>query len=203
MSAHANILLIDSDAAAGRELSSLLLDRPGPPHIFISLGVMPARHLLASETIDWLFIRISEWDNYQLVAASMKFPAPRVIFLSGRSEKCTDHLGFILDAHLQAPYRPSHLIKCWNKLSALDFTPRPLDFFFLKTKARYIPIRYRDLKQVRRVYHELHIQTRQAEYRIAAGLAAFQARLPIPLVRVRRGLLVNEAYEGHDGAQTY
>ena len=85
----------------------------------------------------------------------------------------------------------------------LDFTPQPLDFIFLKNKSRYLPVRYSDLKQVRRVFHELHIQTRQAEYIITGSLPAFQARLPIPLVRVRRGLLVNEAFDASDSEQTY
>jgi DNA-binding LytR/AlgR family response regulator len=189
------ILVIDSDAAAGRELSALLLDQPGPPRLFVSLGVNAATDVLATEQIDGLFIRISQWDEYQLLVARLTHPPARVVFLSGRMEKCTGHLGFLLDAHLQPPYRASKVAKCWSKLLSPDLARRPLDFFFLKTQARYVPIRYSELKQVRRFYNELRIQTRATEYRITGSLAAFQARLPIPLARVRRGLLVNEAYE--------
>jgi DNA-binding LytR/AlgR family response regulator len=123
---------------------------------------------------------------------------PKVVFLSGRADKCTSHLESILDAHLQPPYRASRLAKAFKKLSGPDFTPQPLDFFFLKTHARYTPIRYEDLVQVERRRRDLLIETRQTEYRITSTLAAFQNRLPIPLSRVRRGKLINEQYNYHD-----
>jgi hypothetical protein len=196
------ILVIDSDAAAARELSALLLDQPGPPRLFVSLEVNAAGNVLATEQIDWLFIRISQWDEYQLLVARLTHRPARVVFLSGRMEKCTGHLGFMLDAHLQPPYLAGRVGKCWRWLQDAAAELRPLDFFFLKTQARYVLIRYRELKQVRRFYNELRIQTRETEYRTTGSLAAFQARLPIPLARVRRGLLVNEAYEAYDSEQT-
>jgi hypothetical protein len=198
----ATILIIDSDAAAGRELSELLLNRTPvdktPPNVIVSLDVEPAADVLLNEPVDWLFIRISQWDDYQhLVFARQPciHVYTRVIFLSGRAEKRTDHLHLELDAHLQPPYRTSRLAKVWNKLSDPDFTPQPLDFFFLKAQARYIPIRYPDLYQVQHFGRELWIETRQGEYRITGNLSAFQSRLPIPLTRIRRGWLVNEAYQ--------
>jgi hypothetical protein len=195
MPQHPTILVIDPDTAASRELSDLLLNLPGPPRICISMDVRPASLLLASERVDWLFIRLGEWDAYQLMAARAAQKARHVVFLSGRSEKCTRHLRFVLDGHLQPPYRASQVARICNRLSAPDFTARPLDFFFLKTKGRYIPIRYRDLQEVRRSWSKLHIKTRTADYETTGSLAAFQGRLPIPLTPVRRGLLVNEAFD--------
>jgi DNA-binding LytR/AlgR family response regulator len=171
------------------------MDRPGRPNVVVSLDVAAASEMLGTEPVDWLFIRINCWDDYQHIAAANKNLAPKVVFLSGWAEKCTEHLAFTLDAHLQAPYRAGRLSKVLKRLSALDFTPRLLDFFFIKTHARFIPVRYCDLHQVRRIGWTLWIETRQTEYRVTGSLSAFQARLPIPLARVRRGLLVNEAYD--------
>jgi hypothetical protein len=197
------------------------------PDVLVYPTVESAAKTLEAGRIDWLFIRINQWDEYQHVVAKRKTPThrpyqqgpanqpqqtdqnvdqyghenkiqgtrPHTVFLSGHAEKCTDHLDTVLDAHLQPPYRASRLAKIWNRLSDRDFTPRPLDFFFLKTHARYIPIRYSDLCQVQTFGRELWIETRHTEYRITTSLAAFQARLPIPLARVRRGWLVNEAYD--------
>jgi DNA-binding LytR/AlgR family response regulator len=204
----ATILIIDSDAAAGRELSEILLNRTPagktPPNVIVSLDVKPAADLLATEPVDWLFIRINQWDDYQRLVFTHQpctHVYTRVIFLSGRAEKRTDHLHLDLDAHLQPPHRAGRLAKVWNKLSDPDFTPQPLDFFFLKVQARYIPIRYPDLYQVQRFGRECWIETRQTEYRITANLSAFQARLPIPLTRIRRGWLVNEAYQPEPPSQ--
>ena len=192
------ILLIDPDAAAARELGALLLEQPGPPRLLVSLSVEAARGALATDPIDWLFIRISEWDDYQLwVRGGTRGEQKprRVVFLSGRAEKCTDHLSTVLDAHLQPPYRASHLRKVWNRLSGPAAPIRSLDFFFLKTHARYVPVRYPDLYRVRRCRTHLEVQTRHGDYPTTGSLSGFQARLPIPLAHVRRGWLVNEAYE--------
>src|ERR1700722_2535044 len=191
------ILLVDNDAAASRELGALLLDRlpgqkAGPPRLYLAAGVAAAAETIRDERLDWLFIRITEWDAYQHIAFASPLPPPRVVFLSGRAEKCTEHLPLVVDAHLQPPYNAGRLAKIWNRLTGPGFDPRPLDFFFLKNHALYETIRYRDLQQVRKVWGELRVQTRDMEYRMSGSLNAFQERLPIPLARVRRGWLVNE-----------
>jgi len=187
------ILLIDPDETAARELAGLLNTRTGPPRLFVASEVRTAEAILHSEAIDWLFIRIILWDDYQRVVSSLAARPRRVVFLSGRNEKCTTHLPLALDGHLQPPYRPGHLIRVWNRLSDPQFTPRPLDIFFVKSRARFEPVRYGDLRQVV-LQHGLEVQTRYGDYRTSGSLQAFQSRLPIPLALVRRGCLVNENY---------
>jgi DNA-binding LytR/AlgR family response regulator len=189
------ILIIDPDPAAGRELRTLLLNWPMAKQIIVYQSVAGAKDTLATGRVDWLFIRINQWDDYQQLAAEHKQTSRHIVFLSGRSEKCTGHLQFSLDAHLQPPYKASRLVKVWNRLTAPAFERRPLDIFFVKSRARYFPIRYGDLQEVERSAWTLKIKTRQAEYRITGTLTAFQARLPIPLNRSRGGVLSNEAYE--------
>lgn len=198
------VVVIDSDEAAGLQLRSLLLDRFEQPDIVACSSVAAATKMLLTTQIHWLFIRINQWDDYQQVTYHNKHQTeqrarcpdlPRIVFLSGRAEKRTDHLGEVLDAHLQAPYRATRLTKIIRTVFSPDFTPRPLDIFFLKHQARSIPIRYPDLYQVQTLGRELWIETRRAEYRITGTLSAFACRLPIPLARVRRGWLVNELYE--------
>src|SRR5262249_10326100 len=145
------------------------------------------------------------WDDYQRLAGyypqrprpSTFPPLPqRVVFLSGRTEKCAEYLPTVLDAHLQPPYRASHLARIWNRLTAPGFQARPLDIFFLKTQARYRPIRYGDLCQVHRLGSRLLVQTRCGDFMTTGSLTALRIRLPMPLAPVRRGWLVNEAYDG-------
>ena len=216
MTPSSTIVIIDSDPTAAQELQTLLLNRPAPSTpintpstsaILISPSVAAASKTL-EPAVDWPFIRIKQWDDYQLLTygppASVlaaprvhtgRYAYTRVIFPSGRNEKRTEHRRLDLDAHLQPPFRATRLAKIWAKLSNHAFTPRPLDFFFLKHQARYITIRYPDLYQVHRLGRELWIENRHAEYHITSSLAAFQVRLPIPLSTLRRGWLVNEAYE--------
>jgi hypothetical protein len=100
-----NILVIDADAAANRELSTWLLNRPKPPRLFVALEVSAAVDLFRSEPITGLFIRINQWDAFQCLG----IPVPQVIFLSGRAEKCTQHLRHLLDAHLPSEPPPQGL----------------------------------------------------------------------------------------------
>jgi DNA-binding LytR/AlgR family response regulator len=190
------ILIIDPDAAAAQELHGLLEKKYPASRIIVSPDIQTIKNQLSFQSIQWLFIRIICFDDFQQVTYKSRHqhPPPKTIFLSSATEKCTGHLDFILDGHLQAPYRPGRLGKVMKKMSDPAFIPQPLDFFFLKYKARYTPIHYHDLYQVQQFKRELWIETRQTEYRITASLAAFQARLPIPLTRIRRGWLVNEAY---------
>jgi hypothetical protein len=187
------ILLIDPDETAARELAVLLNARSGPPRLFVAAGVSAAEFILRTEVIDWLFIRIIVWDDYQQLVSSLPSRPRRVVFLSGRNEKCTAHLASAVDGHLQPPYRNGHLIRVWNRLSDPQFVPRPLDIFFVKTRARFEPVRYGDLRQVV-LERGLEVQTRFEDYRISGSLQAFQSRLPIPLILIRRGVLVNEGF---------
>jgi DNA-binding LytR/AlgR family response regulator len=190
-----NILVIDADAA-NWELSTWFLDRPKPPKLFLAFDVSAAVDILRTEHITVLFIRIDQWDAFQCLRISV----PQVIFLSGRAEKCTQHLRHLRDFHLQAPYRPSHLLKAWSRLADARFhppilQPQPLTFFFLKVSARYMQIYYRDLHWIRGDRGKLRIQTRDGDYHVSGSLSAFTARIPIPLTTGRRGWLVNETYE--------
>ena len=193
MSLPSTILLIDPDETAARELAGLLNTRPGPPRLFVAAGVSSAEFFLRTEVIDWLFIRIIVWDDYQQLVSSLPSRPRRVVFLSGRKEKCTAHLPLAVDGHLQPPYRNGHLIRIWNRLTDPQFIPRPLDIFFIKSRARFEPVRYGDLRQVV-LEGGLQVQTRDTDYRITGSLQAFQDRLPISLTLIRRGCLVNEGF---------
>ena len=150
---------------------------------------------LLIEGMDWLFIRIALWDQYQLLAPLLVRPPKKVVFLSPATGHNTGNLPERVDAHLKAPYSSARLSKVWERLSHPKFTARPLDFFFLKTRFRYEVVRYRDLHQVCMWKGRLQIFTRKGEFETRGSLTGFQARLPIPLARVRRGWLVNEAYQ--------
>ncbi len=203
-----NILIIDPDATAARELSTWLLSRPKPPKLFLASDVAAAESIFHSQPIAGLFIRIDQWDGFQALRTGPSAPSlhsaclpdangatPRIVFLSGRNDKCTGHLRQLLPAHLQPPYRVSGLLKTWNYLTSPNLEPHALDFFFLKVHAHYVKIEYRDLEAVRAYRGQLRIQTRQGEYEVHGSLAAFTNRLPIPLAFVRRGWVVNENYD--------
>lgn len=189
-----SILLIDPDEVAARELADLLQNRSQPPRVLVAPDVRSAEPMLRTETLDWMFIRIIHWDDYQRLRPLLPFAPRRVVFLSGRNEKCTAHLPLALDSHLQPPYRPGHLVRTWNKWMDAQFIPRPLDIFFIKSRARFEAVRYGDLRQVEVEFGKLRLQTRHAEFRVSGSLQAFQERLPISLALVRRGCLVNEFY---------
>jgi hypothetical protein len=189
------IILIDGDEMAAGELVALLRNRPESLRVLIYGTVREAANVLREGGIEWLFIRIAVWDDYQLLAHTLPNLPGRVVFLSGRNEKCTGHLASAVDGHLQPPYHAGHLAKIWNRMTDLHFTPMPLDIFFIKCKARYQPVRYCDIREVCRESGQLRIDTRDAEYLVAGSLQAFQGRLPVPLAHTSRGCLVNEAYE--------
>jgi DNA-binding LytR/AlgR family response regulator len=189
------IILIDSDETAAAELAALLHSRQEGPRVLIYGAVRDAACMLRGGAVEWLFIRITAWDDYQLLAYTLPNLPRHVVFLSGRNEKCTGHLATTVDGHLQPPYRAGHLAKIWNRMTEPHFTPLPLDIFFIKCKARYQPVRYCDIREVSRESGQLRIETRDAEYLVAGSLQAFQERLPVPLAHTSRGCLVNEAYE--------
>ena len=189
------ILLIDPDETAAAELAALLQSRQDGLRVLIYGAVRDAACILRGGTVEWLFIRITAWDDYQLLAYSLPILPRRVVFLSGRNEKCTGHLASAVDGHLQPPYRAGHLAKIWNKMTEPYFIPLPLDIFFIKCKARYQPVRYCDIREVSRESGQLRIETRDAEYLVVGSLQAFQERLPVRLAHTSRGCLVNEAYQ--------
>jgi DNA-binding LytR/AlgR family response regulator len=189
------IILIDADEIAAVELAALLNSRKDGLRVLMFSTVRDAACTLRGGVVEWLFIRITAWDDYQLLAHTLPSLPRRVVFLSGRNEKCTGHLASTVDGHLQPSYRAGHLAKVWNRMSDPHFIPLPLDIFFIKCKARYQPVRYCDIKEVSRESGQLRIETRDGEYLVAGSLQAFQERLPVPLAHTSRGCLVNEAYQ--------
>jgi DNA-binding LytR/AlgR family response regulator len=189
-----SILLIDPDEVAARELAELLITRPDPPKLWVAHSVASAEMILRTEPVEWVFIRIILWDDYQRLRPTL-FALPRgVIFLSGRNEKCTAHLSFALDGHMRPPYRPGHLVRIWNRWMDPHFARRPLDVLFVKSRARFEPVRYSDISQVDVEGGGLLVQTRDRDYRVSGSLQAFQERLPVTMTMVRRGCLVNEGF---------
>jgi hypothetical protein len=193
------ILIIDPDEIAAHELADLLQNRPEPPRLWVASDVRTAEGILRSQRVEWLFIRIIAWDDYQRLRPTLVGMGARVIFLSGRNEKCTAHLPLAVDGHLQPPYRNGHLVRIWNRWMDPRFVERPLDIFFVKSRARFEPVRYGDLQQVEVEYGKLRLQTRHAEYSVSGSLQAFQERLPVSLTMIRRGCLINEGF-GSGGA---
>jgi DNA-binding LytR/AlgR family response regulator len=188
------IILIDADQTAAGELAALLQSRQDGLRVLTYGAVRDAAYILRGGTVEWLFIRITAWDDYQLLAHTLPNLPRQVVFLSGRNEKCTGHLASTVDGHLQPPYRAGHLAKIWNRMTDPYFIPLPLDIFFIKCRARYQPVRYCDIREVSRESGQLRIETRDAEYLVAGSLQAFQERLPVQLAHTSRGCLVNEAY---------
>ena len=189
------ILLIDADETAATELAALLQSRQEGLRVLIYGAVRDAACILRGGAVEWLFIRIAAWDDYQLLAYTFPSLPRRVVFLSGRNEKCTGHLASTVDGHLQPPYRAGHLAKIWNRMTDPYCTPLPLDVFFIKCRARYQPVRYCDIREVSRESGQVRIETRDAEYLVTGSLQAFQERLPVRLAHTSRGCLVNEAYQ--------
>lgn len=191
-----SILLIDPDEVAARELAELLVNRPDPPKLWVAGSVTGAEAILRTRAIEWVFIRIIFWDDYQRLRSTLITRPKGVVFLSGRKEKCTAHLSEALDGHLQPPYRSGHLVRIWNRWMGAGFVFRPLDIVFIKSRARFEPVRYGDILQVAVEGAGLNVYTRFKDFRVSGSLQAFQERLPVSLTMVRRGCLVNECFDG-------
>lgn len=189
-----SILLIDPDEVAARELAELLKNRPDPPKLWVAHSVASAEMILRTEPLEWVFIRIILWDDYQWLRPTLLASPRGVVFLSGRNEKCTAHLSLALDGHLRPPYRSGHLVRVWNRWMDPHFVRRPLDILFVKSRARFEPVRYSDIWQVEVEGGGLLVQTRQRDYRVSGSLQAFQERLPVTMTMVRRGCLVNQGF---------
>jgi DNA-binding LytR/AlgR family response regulator len=194
-----SILLIDPDEMAARELAELLMNRPEPPKLWVAASLASAEPILRAQRVGWLFIRIVAWDDYQRLRPTLIHAPEGVVFLSGRNEKCTAHLTLTLDGHMQPPYRSGHLVRIWNRWMDPGFVARPLDILFVKSRARFVPVRYSDIWQVEVESGGLRVLTRHEDYRVSGSLQAFQDRLPVMMTMVRRGCLVNERF-GSDGA---
>jgi hypothetical protein len=188
------ILIVDPDEAAANELADLLRNRPNPPRVMMAGDVRAAEPIMRCERVEWLFIRIVVWDEFARLRPLLMASPRRVVFLSGRNEKCTAHLSLALDGHLQPPYRQGHLTRVWNRWMGAGFLPRPLDIVFIKSRARFEPVRYGDIWQVEVEGGGLLVQTRHADYRVSGSLQAFQDRLPMVMSMVRRGCLVNACF---------
>lgn len=129
------VLIIDPDTHSATELTDLIMDRREKPEVMTATSVLVAERALSEEAVDWLFIRIRLRDDYQHLVPELSLPPARVVFLSPGRANCTEHLADIVDAHLKPPCSLIRLGRIWGRLSHPRFTPRPLDFFSLKTIA--------------------------------------------------------------------
>ena len=187
-----NVLIIDNDREAAEELIRLLqtegLARVRATASTVT-GAVECLALTGENQVDWLFIRIAQWDDFQEHRASFPY-ALTVVFLSGGGERCTRHLAGEVDFHLQPPYIAGRLMTIFRRRVKAGFELRPLDFFFLKVLCRYHAIPFNQLREVRAHGRLITIQTADAEYTVPGSLTQFQHRLHVPSERVSRGVLV-------------
>jgi DNA-binding LytR/AlgR family response regulator len=188
-----NVLIIDSDREAAEELTRVL-QTEGIARVRATAstvaGAVECLALTGEGAVDWLFIRIAQWDDFLEHRAHFPRGPLTVVFVSGVGEKCTRHLAGEVDFHLQPPYRASHLAAIVRRRASPDFESRPLDFFFLKVLCRHHAIPFSQLRQVRAHGHLITIQTVDDEYTVPGSLTQFQHRLRVPSERVSRGVLV-------------
>ena len=188
-------LIIDDDLVSTRELITVLETQRYARPIALATTVSGALDLLQTVPADWLFIRITVWDEYRNRAALLRRPPTRVIFLSARGEKCTQDLPNEVDFHLQPPYRMSSVGKVVRRLADPAIPLRSLDVLFLRVACRFRAILIDRLQSVRSRRGFLEIETDDATYIVAGSLAQFQQRLPPGFTRVKRGLLVAHAFD--------
>jgi len=184
------VCIIDPDMAAADELAAILEEMGRTGMVAIADTVVTAMDVLWKEPVDLLFIRIGEWDNYRKVAPLLPHAPERIVFLSGRTDKCTANLSGEVDAHLQPPYRASHVRKCIQRFADPEFRPRSHAFFFLRVDCRYHAIPLDSLQWVRTRGHKLIIQTDTERYEVFGTLDKLQQRLPVSFTRAGRGLLI-------------
>jgi DNA-binding LytR/AlgR family response regulator len=183
-------LVIDEDAEAGEELRAGLAKAHQVACLGVSVNVPAAIESFPVGGVDCLFIRITLWDDYQKTVGFLPSPPRLVVFLSGRTEKCAHFLQGEVDFHLQPPYGRAALAACLERMASPFFTPRSLQFFFLRVNCRYHAVPYGSLQNVMSKGNYLKVRTDQAEYLIVGSLASFQQRMPITFLRVARGVLV-------------
>lgn len=187
------VLIIDNDREAAAELTRLL-DGEGLARVVATASSVAAAmgglYLRGEPSIDCLFIRIQEWDEFLRHRAAFPDGPLTIVFLSGREEKCTRHLAGEVDFHLQPPFKTSRLTAIFKRVLSPDFHPRPLDFFFLKVLCRYHAIRFDDILEVRAKAGLLTIRLTNEEFIVSGSLNQFQQRLRVPSERVHRGILL-------------
>src|ERR1700678_1544259 len=109
------VCIIDNDLEAADELVVILEAHGREGSVGMATDVPAAMAILWKDPVDLLFIRIGEWDKYRKVAPLLAHPPGRIVFLSGRTDKCTANLPQEVDAHLQPPYRESQVRKCLQR----------------------------------------------------------------------------------------
>jgi DNA-binding LytR/AlgR family response regulator len=186
--------IIDHSREAAASLRQLL-ETQGYGQV---LGISAAVADWPGVAVDCLFIRISAWDDYLWWRhAEHRHAAETIVFLSGRFEKCTQHLVEDIDFYLRPPYRASRLAGIMRRRTDPDFHRRPLDFFFLKADYRFEVIYFTQLLYVRgNGGGTIQVRTSNHEYTLSGTLAAFERRLPVPWQRVNRSLLVAQYEPG-------
>jgi DNA-binding LytR/AlgR family response regulator len=187
-------IIIDDDLISTRELIQVLETQHHARPIGVATTVSGAIDLLQAMAADWLFIRITAWDEYRNRTAFIRQRPARVIFLSGRGEKCTQDLSNEVDFHLQPPYRKSSVGKVVRRLTDPTTTLRSLDVLLLRVACRFRAIPIERLQSVRSRRGFLEIETDYGIYVVAGSLTEFQQRLPPSFTRVKRGLLVNAVF---------
>jgi len=180
--------IIDPNREAAVELSLLLQTQDYGQVLSTSATVAD----WGGQPVDCLFIRITALDDYLWWrSTSRRQGAGAIIFLSGRYEKCTQHLPEGIDFHLKPPYRATRLAGVLRRITDPDFPRRSLDLFFLKADYRFEVIYFSRLLYVRG--HSggyLDIRTSDREYTVSGTLRSFERRLPICWQRANRSLLV-------------
>ena len=99
----------------------------------------------------------------------------------GRSEKCAQHLFSVLGRPPAAALWPGQLARMWDRLSDPAFRHAPLDIFFVRIRARFISIRFPDLRRVRKGQGKLLIETRHGGASTVALFPLSSAACPLPL----------------------
>jgi DNA-binding LytR/AlgR family response regulator len=181
-------VIIDEDAIARAELAAVLgglggREVVGAPTVAAALVGLEGRR------VETLFIRISAWDEYRL-AVPVDMP---VVFLSGRGEKCTQHLPIALEYHLQPPYSAGRVGKCLARLelaAAPGEAVRMADLLFVRAGWRWQPVRISELRSVRKAGVFIELETRTGSYLVRGSMAEWAGRLPSTVMRVGRGLMV-------------
>jgi hypothetical protein len=150
------------------------------------------------EPVDCLFIRISAWDDYlRWRWTHRQSAAETVVFLSGRFEKGSRHLGEDRDFHLRPPYQPGRLAGIMRRRTDPDFPRRSLDLFFLNIRYRFQVVYFRDLWYIEgNGGGTIHIHTARGKYTVSGTLGAFQRRLPISWQRVDRSVVAAQYEPG-------
>jgi hypothetical protein len=111
------VLIVDPDIAAAEELAALLAGRPERPEVMMATSVAAAEAVLLAGEMDWLFIRITLFPDYQKLVSSLDRPPRKLVFLWGREENSSWKFAELIDAQLKPPFSAGELRKIWERLS--------------------------------------------------------------------------------------